>query len=70
MYIDNKYWIPLGMLPQIYNQNIFVEPDHLKMYFTNVLILLTVFNKDRQTAKSITFKKSPLGVNTKIRPYL
>ena len=44
------------MLPQTLNHNMYVERDHLNMCFKNVLIQLTVFNKDRHMAKSITFK--------------
>jgi hypothetical protein len=34
----------------------YVERNHLKIYFQNILIQLTVFNKNRQMAKSKIFK--------------
>ena len=36
----------------------YVERDHLKRYIKNVLIQLTVFNKDRHTAKTKTLRKN------------
>ncbi len=41
------------MLPQTLNPNIYVARDHLKMWFENELFQLTMFNKDRYTAKSL-----------------
>jgi hypothetical protein len=46
------------MLEQTLNQNMRKESDHLKYDLKNALIQLTLFNKDRHMAKSITFKKA------------
>jgi hypothetical protein len=43
------------MLPKILNPNMFVGPS--KNVIKNVLIQLTVFNKNRHMAKSKTSKK-------------
>jgi hypothetical protein len=48
------------VLSQTLNHNIFVERDHLKMRFKNVLNQLSAHNKDRQKAKSIAFKNDIL----------
>jgi hypothetical protein len=45
--MDKYFWILLVTLPKTLNHNIFVERDHLKMYFKNVLIQLIVFKKDQ-----------------------
>jgi hypothetical protein len=45
------------MMPKTLNHNMYVERDHLKMYFYNVLIQLAGVNKNRHMAKSITLKK-------------
>ncbi len=39
------------------NHNMHVERDHPHIYFKNVMDQLTMFNNDRNTAKSRTFKK-------------
>jgi hypothetical protein len=45
------------MLPKTLNPNMYVERDHLKMFFSNALIQLTLFDKDRHTATAINLKK-------------
>jgi hypothetical protein len=41
------------MLAKTLNHNMFVERDHVIMFFKIVLIQLTKFNKDRHSAKSM-----------------
>jgi hypothetical protein len=55
VYIDQKCWIPLGVLPKTINQNLNVPAEGPSL--RSVLIQLTVFNKDRLGAKLITIKK-------------
>jgi hypothetical protein len=43
--------------PKTLNHTIYVETDHLEMYFKNV-DSLTVFAKERNTAKSINYEKN------------
>ena len=47
---------PNRHLAKSVNHNLYVKRDHLEMWFKNVLIQLTMLNKDRHTAKSITLK--------------
>ena len=44
------------------NHTLYVEGDHLKMCLKMYGYPTTVFNKDRQTAKSITFKKNMFSI--------
>jgi hypothetical protein len=47
---------PTRHIAKTLNHNMYVKRDHLKMYFKNILIQLTMFNKDRHTVKSMMSK--------------
>ena len=50
------------MLPQTLNHNLYVEREQSKnVILKNVLIQLTMFNKDRHMANFETLKKTSLG---------
>ncbi len=45
LYIDQKCWIPLGMLPKTLNHNMYVERDYLKINWFNSPCFFFLFLK-------------------------